>query len=66
MRQEFRRLRDVLAGAGPELSPAMLQDGGAPIAGAMKHVAPEIWDRFEREFLEVSPAGTQGDAAVSP
>ena len=53
MQREFGRLRDVLAGAGPELSPAMLQDGGPPIAGAMKHVSREVWTRFEREFLEV-------------
>jgi glycine cleavage system H protein len=53
MAEEFRRLRDVLAGADPALSPAMLQDGGPPIAGAMKHVAPEVWVRFEHEFLEV-------------
>ena len=53
IRGEFARLRDVLAGAGPALSPAALQDGGAPAPGAMKHVAPEVWSRFEREFLEV-------------
>jgi glycine cleavage system H lipoate-binding protein len=53
MQGEFGRLRDVLAGAGPDLSPAMLQDGGPPIAGAMKHVGPDVWTRFEREFLEV-------------
>jgi len=53
MQGEFGRLRDVLAGAGPALSPAMLQDGGPPIAGAMKHVSQEVWTRFEREFLAV-------------
>jgi glycine cleavage system H protein len=53
MQEEFRRLRDVFAGANEAVSPAMLQDGGPPIAGAMKHVAPEVWTRFDREFLEV-------------
>jgi len=53
MQAEFGRLRDLLAGAGPALSPAMLQDGGPPVAGAMQHVDQEIWNRFEHEFLEV-------------
>ncbi len=53
MQEEFRRLRDLFAGAGPAVSPAMLQDGGPPIAGAMKHVGEEVWLRFEREFLDV-------------
>ncbi len=53
MSEEFGRLRDVLAGATPEVEPAMLQDGGAPIAGALQHVAPEVWNRIDREFLEV-------------
>jgi glycine cleavage system H protein len=53
MEAEFGRLRDVFAGAGGEVQPAMLQDGGPPIAGAMKHVSDEVWKRFDREFLEV-------------
>jgi glycine cleavage system H protein len=53
MSGEFGRLRDVLAGAGGVLQPAMLQDGGPPVAGAMKLVGPEVWERFEKEFLEV-------------
>jgi glycine cleavage system H protein len=53
MRGEFGRLRDVFAGAGGAVQPAMLQDGGPPIAGAMKHVDDEVWKRFDREFLEV-------------
>jgi glycine cleavage system H lipoate-binding protein len=53
MREEFGRLRDVLAGAGPLPAAAVLQDGGAPVAGAMKQAPPETWARFEHEFLEV-------------
>ena len=53
MEGEFRRLRDVLAVGVPAASPIQLQDGGRPVAGAMKHVAPELWGHFEREFLEV-------------
>jgi glycine cleavage system H protein len=53
MEAEFGRLRDVFAGAGGEVQPAMLQDGGPPIAGAMRHVGDEVWKRFDREFLEV-------------
>jgi glycine cleavage system H lipoate-binding protein len=53
MQAEFRRLRDLLAGGGPALSPAALQDGGPPVAGAMQHVDQQTWDRFEHDFLEV-------------
>ena len=53
IRDELARLRDLLAGAGAEVSPAMLQDGGPPIAGALRHAGAEVWSRFEREFLEV-------------
>ena len=56
MQLEFARLRDLFAGVGsqPGLEPAMLQDGGPPIAGAMKHVDAEVWERFDREFLTLS------------
>jgi glycine cleavage system H protein len=53
--EEFRRLRDVFAGVSQhgELVPALLQDGGPPVAGAMKQMPESVWNRFEREFLEV-------------
>jgi glycine cleavage system H protein len=53
--EEFRRLRDVFAGVNQhgELVPALLQDGGPPVAGAMKQMPEAVWNRFEREFLEV-------------
>ncbi|MBM4160160.1 MAG: hypothetical protein FJ217_03575 [Ignavibacteria bacterium] len=52
---EFRRLRDLFAGGGrnPDLVPALLQDGGAPVAGALKQMDQEVWRRFEQEFLEI-------------
>lgn len=53
MRAEFARLRDVFATSGGALQPAMLQDGGPPVAGAMKQMGPEVWERFDREFLDV-------------
>ena len=53
MQQEFARLRDLFAGAGGVLEPAMLQDGGPPVAGAMRLVDDEVWQRFDHEFLEV-------------
>jgi len=55
--EEFRRLRDVFAGVSQhgELVPALLQDGGPPIAGAMKQMPVSVWNRFEREFLVVRP-----------
>ncbi|HTP14019.1 MAG TPA: biotin/lipoyl-containing protein [Bacteroidota bacterium] len=53
--EEFRRLRDVFAGISQhgELVPALLQDGGPPVAGVMKQMPESVWNRFEREFLEV-------------
>jgi len=53
--EEFRRLRDVFSGVSQhgELVPALLQDGGPPIAGAMKQLPVSVWNRFEREFLVV-------------
>lgn len=53
--EEFRRLRDVFAGVSQhgEMVPALLQDGGPPVAGVMKQMPESVWNRFEREFLEV-------------
>jgi glycine cleavage system H lipoate-binding protein len=56
MSSEFRRLRDLLAGMASNgtLVPATIQDGGAPVAGALKHLDdPAAWKRFEDEFLQV-------------
>jgi glycine cleavage system H lipoate-binding protein len=50
---ELGRLRDLLAAGPPGLTPAALSDGGAPVAGALAQAGPELWERFEREFLEV-------------
>jgi glycine cleavage system H protein len=52
---EFRKLRDVFAGVPAEgnLVPALLQDGGPPVAGALKHMGNEVWQSFEDEFLNV-------------
>ncbi len=55
MAREFSRLRDLLAGAGVQgaLAPAALQDGGAPVAGVLRHVDTSVWKRFEDEFLRI-------------
>jgi glycine cleavage system H lipoate-binding protein len=52
---EFRRLRDVFASVSPdgELVPALLQDGGPPVAGALKQMGADVWQNFEEEFLLV-------------
>ncbi len=54
---EFGRLRDVFAGIAKdnELVPALLQDGGPPVAGAMKRMPVSVWNRFEQEFLADRP-----------
>ncbi len=56
MSREFQRLRDLLAGMGTNgtLVPATIQDGGAPVAGVLRHLDdPVAWKRFEDEFLQV-------------
>lgn len=52
---EFRRLRDVFAAVTSEgqLVPALLQDGGPPVAGALKQMGADVWQNFEEEFLLV-------------
>jgi glycine cleavage system H protein len=55
MGKEFRRLRDLLAGVGAQggLAPAVLQDGGAPVAGVLKHMDASAWKKFEDEFMKI-------------
>ena len=54
IRAEFGRLRDLLASpASGGLQPALLQDGGAPIAGFMESLDDRIWKEFEEEFLKI-------------
>ncbi len=54
MSRELSRLRDFFAGAVANgvLAPAALQDGGPPAPGALLHLGPEIWKRFETQFLQ--------------
>jgi glycine cleavage system H lipoate-binding protein len=53
--EEFRKLRDVFATVSTEdaLVPALLQDGGPPVAGALKQMGPDVWENFDQEFLQV-------------
>ena len=53
--EEFRRLRDVFAAVPSQggLVPALLQDGGPPVAGALKQMGADVWENFEEEFLQV-------------
>ena len=52
---EFRKLRDVFASVPAEdnLVPALLQDGGPPVAGALRQMGDDVWQSFEEEFLTV-------------
>jgi glycine cleavage system H lipoate-binding protein len=55
MQNEFRRLRECLAGnfVTGALAPALMQDGGAPVAGVLKHFDGTAWKRFEDTFLQI-------------
>jgi glycine cleavage system H protein len=53
MSGELRRLRDFFAQAIANGVPIpALQDGGAPAAGALLHLGPDVWKRFEQQFLK--------------
>jgi glycine cleavage system H protein len=54
MARELSRLRDFFANAAANgvLAPAALQDGGPPAPGALLHLGPEVWKRFESQFLQ--------------
>ncbi|OGU26943.1 MAG: hypothetical protein A2X66_08515 [Ignavibacteria bacterium GWA2_54_16] len=51
--EEFCRLRDLFAqeGSANNTIPALLQDGGPPVGGALKCVQPRTWEQFDRMFL---------------
>ncbi len=53
IRQEFARLRDVLAGLKlpDNAAPVLLQDGGLPVAGFMREASDDLWQAIEKEFL---------------
>lgn len=55
IRDEFRRLRNYFASltTNGTLQPAFLQDGGAPIAGALDTMDEHAWHGLEQEFLQV-------------
>ena len=51
--EEFCRLRDLFAkeGGTNNIIPALLQDGGPPVEGALKCVQPQTWEQFDVMFL---------------
>lgn len=55
-RQEFRRLADCLADLAPAKAGMAMQDGGMPVAGALRELPDEAWARFQGEFLGAPPA----------
>ena len=59
IRQEFARLRDVLAGLKvPDSAvPVLLQDGGIPVAGFMREASDELWQAIDTEFLTEKTGG---------
>lgn len=55
IQEEFRRLRDLLAGVGRDgaIQPACLQDGGPPFSGALATMDDAFWKKLDTEFLTV-------------
>jgi glycine cleavage system H protein len=53
IQQELGRLRDFIAGTSQNRSlvPALLQDGGIPVEGALKSFTDEQCEQFEQQFL---------------
>jgi len=56
MHDEFGRLRDFFATLGRTgaVAPAFLQDGGPPMAGVMRDMGDDVWQKFEHEFLSLN------------
>lgn len=54
--EEFRRLRDLFTreGSDNKIVPALLQDGGPPVGGALRCVDRDIWEQFDCMFLRES------------
>ena len=51
MRNSIALLREMCS-----QSPALAQDGGAPLAGLLKRVSPELRNKLVKEFFLTSPA----------
>ena len=53
IQKELGRLRDFIAGTSQSRSlvPALLQDGGIPVEGALKSFSDEQCEQFEQQFL---------------
>ena len=53
--QEFARLRDLFTQeASGKVMPALLQDGGPAVDGALEGAEPHTWELFDRMFLSES------------
>jgi len=52
---ELTRLRDLFSQEGSStVAPALLQDGGPPVGGALEGAERRIWEQFDRMFLRES------------
>ncbi len=59
LKEEIRRFRSFITeGVSNEQYPELamagktLMDGGVPINGALEHISKELWEGFEKEFLQ--------------
>lgn len=56
LKQQRESVKQFFMAFTPKASPALLQDGGAPVGGILKHFDETVWEEFERRFLPVMQA----------
>ncbi|MEK6571009.1 MAG: hypothetical protein AABZ61_06535 [Bacteroidota bacterium] len=53
LKGELRRFRDFVSGVAPQVALVgeTLQDGGQPVDGLLERMGNELWEKFQKEFL---------------
>jgi len=51
LKEEIRKFRNFITAQIAPSTAATMVDGGTPVEGALQHVAPSVWEKFENDFL---------------
>lgn len=54
LKGELQRFREFVSGVAPQVTLVgeTLQDGGQPVDGLLERMDAQVWEKFQREFLE--------------